>query len=207
MGNREALLRGAKQCIYERGYARTTARDVATAAGVSLAAIGYHFGTIETLLNKAMIEAIGDWGDEMERALIAEEDSSTPQERFAAIWMRVIDSFAAHRPLWAASFQVFAQIDHAPEVRAVLAEAFEHGRSGLVEIFGLGHAAEDDQSRHAVGALCQALMTGLLAQWLVDPARAPTGTDLAIAWKQIAVTMALAETRRSDVDPDAGLPE
>ena len=43
MGNREALLLGAKCCLLEKGLARTTARDIGGAAGVSLAAIGYHF--------------------------------------------------------------------------------------------------------------------------------------------------------------------
>jgi AcrR family transcriptional regulator len=32
MGNREALLEGARECLSERGYARTTARDIAAAA-------------------------------------------------------------------------------------------------------------------------------------------------------------------------------
>ncbi|WP_031080407.1 TetR family transcriptional regulator, partial [Streptomyces sp. NRRL WC-3549] len=40
MGNREDLLKGAKQCLVERGWARTTVRDIAAAAGVSHAAIG-----------------------------------------------------------------------------------------------------------------------------------------------------------------------
>ncbi|MGH3648185.1 MAG: TetR/AcrR family transcriptional regulator, partial [Micromonosporaceae bacterium] len=51
MGNREALLEGAKRCFHEKGYARTTARDIAQASGVSLAAIGYHFGSKEALMN------------------------------------------------------------------------------------------------------------------------------------------------------------
>ena len=51
MGNREALLEGAKHCLYEKGYARTTARDISTAAGTSLAAIGYHYRSTEALLN------------------------------------------------------------------------------------------------------------------------------------------------------------
>jgi AcrR family transcriptional regulator len=42
VGNREQLLEAAKRCLYEKGYSRTTARDIATAANVSLAAIGYH---------------------------------------------------------------------------------------------------------------------------------------------------------------------
>ena len=35
MGNREDLLAGAQRCLYEKGYARTTARDIASASGVS----------------------------------------------------------------------------------------------------------------------------------------------------------------------------
>ena len=53
MGNREDLLAGAKRCLYEKGYASTTARDIATASGTSLAAIGYHFGSKEALMNQA----------------------------------------------------------------------------------------------------------------------------------------------------------
>ena len=57
-GNREALLDAAKRCLFEKGYANTTARDIATSAGTSLAAIGYHYGSTEALLNAAMIEAM-----------------------------------------------------------------------------------------------------------------------------------------------------
>ena len=66
MGNREALVEGAKACLLEKGYSRTTARDIATAAGVSLAAIGYHFGSKETLLNEALRELlINEWATEI----------------------------------------------------------------------------------------------------------------------------------------------
>src|SRR6185437_10410782 len=50
MGNREDLLEGAKRCLLEKGYRATTARDIAAASGVSLAAIGYHFGSKEALM-------------------------------------------------------------------------------------------------------------------------------------------------------------
>ena len=67
MGNREALLAGAKRCLIEKGYARTTARDIAAASGVSLAAIGYHFGSKDALMNQAIYEFVGEWGDEVQR--------------------------------------------------------------------------------------------------------------------------------------------
>ena len=186
MGNREALLAGAKRCLYEKGYARTTARDIAAASGVSLAAIGYHFGSKEALLNAALVEAIGEWGEELERALAADADRDAPPlERFEAIWTRVIASFATHRPLWAASFESFAEIDRVPEVRQVLADAMEQGRLGLAALFRTG-GADDEASTRAVGSFYHALLTGVLAQWLTDPERAPSAGDLAGALRTIA---------------------
>ena len=83
MGNREALLAGAKRCLIEKGYARTTARDIAAASGVSLAAIGYHFGSKEALMNQAIYEFVGEWGEEVQRALRTEEaQDAKPLKRF-----------------------------------------------------------------------------------------------------------------------------
>jgi hypothetical protein len=38
----------------------------------------------------------------------------------------------------------------------------------------------------AVGSLHQALFSGVLVQWLIDPARAPSAADLATALRAIA---------------------
>src|SRR5437899_9997556 len=118
MGNREALLAGAKQCLREKGYARTTARDIATASGVSLAAIGYHFGSKDALMNQALFEAIGEWGDELRAVLSAElPPDATTLQRFEVTWQRMIELFERNRPLLAASFEVFTLIEHVPEFR------------------------------------------------------------------------------------------
>ena len=65
MGHRERLLAGAKRCLYERGYSRTTARDMVEAAGTNVASIGYHSGWKEALLNAATMEAGGEGGEEV----------------------------------------------------------------------------------------------------------------------------------------------
>src|ERR1700677_3286786 len=115
MGNREALLLGAKRCLLEKGYARTTARDIASAARVSLAAIGYHFSSKEALLTEALVLAIGDWDKEFREALMSDVPADAdPIERFEATWARLIKTFETHRPLWAANFELFAQMDRLP---------------------------------------------------------------------------------------------
>lgn len=190
MGNREDLLAAAKRLLYEKGYAGTTARDLAAASGVSLAAIGYHFGSKEALLNAARIEALGEWADELGRALAAGADPGAgPAERFEAIWAQVLESFAANRPVWAASFEMLAQIDQAPEVRAAVADAQERARLGLAALFHQIDPTLDEQRARVLGSFYLALLSGVMAQWLIDPDRAPSARDLAQALQVIAADL------------------
>ncbi len=185
MGNREDLLAAAKQCLYDKGYARTTARDIATAAGVSLAAIGYHYGTKDDLLNAALYQALAEWSDDLAATLTSTaRPDATPAERFAETWTQVVRSFGANRRLWAVQFELLAFLDDKPEVRAAFAKANEQTRAGLVELFG--HAP----GVAAVGAVYQALIGGLAAQWLVDPDAAPSGDDLLAAVRTISASVA-----------------
>ncbi len=192
MGNREDLLTGAQRCLYEKGYAHTTARDIAAASGVSLAAIGYHYGSVEALLDAAMIQSIDDWGQQLGRDLAADADryrAMEPLERFAAIWTRVIESLETERTLWVATLEVAAQIERAPEVRAFLADALQQGRMGLAELFQGIDPVSDEHTAWMVGSLYQALMSGVVVQWLADPERAPSGEDLANALRIITETV------------------
>jgi AcrR family transcriptional regulator len=200
MSNRDDLLAAAKRALYDKGYTRTTARDLATDAGVSLAAIGYHFRTKEALLNEALIAAIGDWGDELAAALAAEVDPrATWLERFEAIWSRVIDLFAAHRRLWIANFDVVSQIDRLPpDVRQTLATAQQRGRLGLARLFQGLDPATDEARAQAVGSVYTALLVGVMGQWLVDPEHAPSGRDLTEALRTIAADVC------HEVDPHDG---
>lgn len=203
MGNREDLLAGARRCLYEKGYARTTARDIAAASGVSLAAIGYHFGSVEALLNTAMIEAIDEWGQEIGRTLAANAQlyaAMQPLERFAAIWTSVLNSLDTQRPLWVATLEVAAQIERAPEVRAFLADALQQGRLGLAQLFQGIDPMSDEHTAWMVGSLYQALMSGVVVQWLADPARAPSGDDLANALR--IITAAVDEETTVDSTSD-----
>ncbi|MFC9325002.1 TetR/AcrR family transcriptional regulator [Kitasatospora sp. NPDC057015] len=179
MGNREDLLAGAKRCLYEKGYGRTTARDIASASGVSLAAIGYHFGSKESLLNLALIEAVGEWGGALAGA-VARADGGTddPEERFVAVWDGVLETFVEHRGLWAAQFEAIAQVEHAPELKEQLAAVQKEGRLGLAALFQGLPEVLDNETELARGMFYQALLAGLAAQWLAAPELAPTGRDV-----------------------------
>jgi AcrR family transcriptional regulator len=186
MGNREALLEGAKKCLSEKGYARTTARDIAAAAGVSLAAIGYHFGTTEALLDEAVFAGIGQWAEELGR-LLAEQagNDGTVLEKFEAVWTRVIQSFADHRGVLAASYEIMVRAEEVPEVRRRLAAAMTGARIALAELFTDVDAQAEPERARQVGSFYYAILSGLMTQWLVDPDSAPSGSDLAAALGEV----------------------
>jgi AcrR family transcriptional regulator len=186
MGNREDLLAGAKRCLYQKGYANTTARDIATASGTSLAAIGYHFGSKEALMNEARLQALDDWTEQLTQALETEIDPTTaPIARFEAIWTKMIELFETHRPMWLASFEMLAQIDHDPKVRNAVAEAQQRARLGLAMLFHDIDPSTNSRRARAVGSFYLALLPGVMAQWLIDPDEAPKGRDLADALRTI----------------------
>jgi AcrR family transcriptional regulator len=196
MGNREALLLGAKQCLLKKGYTRTTARDIASAAGVSLAAIGYHFSSKEALLTEALILAIDDWGMDFRHALMTVPDHADPAQRFEATWARLIETFHTHRPLWAANFELFAQMDHLPEIRRILGDSLLQARLGLASLFLNRDVSEiDEHTARTTGAFYHALMSGLIAQWLINPKHALSARDLTEALR--AVTATLQPTRKT----------
>lgn len=189
MGNREALLAGAKRCLLEKGFARTTARDIAAASGVSLAAIGYHFGSKEALLVDALMAAIQEWETEFRETLSrSARRNVTTIDRFESIWAELIQTFAAHRPLWAANFDVFSQMDHVPEIRRGVGKALKNAWTGLAALFlNVDEATIDEETVRTLGAFCHGLMIGVMAQWLMDPKQAPSARDLAEAVRRLTV--------------------
>ncbi len=182
---------GAKRCLLQKGYARTTARDIAAAAGVSLAAIGYHFSSKEALLTEALMLAIEDWEREFRHALnTGVRAHGDPTERFEATWARLIDTFETHRSLWAANFELFAQMDRLPDIRRVLGDSLRKARSGLASLFlNRDESAIDEPTARIEGGFYHALMSGLIAQWLIDPEHALSAHDLAEALRTIAAGM------------------
>lgn len=200
MGHREDLLASAKRCLAERGYARTTARDLVKDSGTNLASIGYHFGSKDALLHEAMMEAITEWGAEVEDTLVADLDADAPPfERFVATWSRIIRSFTTHRMLWIATVEALTQAERSPEVREFVGEALQRGREGFPVLFQI--EAVPPANRQAVGSVLQALMTGVGVQWLIDPKRAPSARDLALALSTVARHLERSDSTGQEARP------
>ena len=191
MGNREALLAAAKKCLLEKGYNRTTARDIASAANVSLAAIGYHFSSKEGLLTEALLLAFGEWDQDLQQVLrTTVAPDVTPAERFEATWSGIMATFATHRPLWVANFEIFAQMVGQPETREMVASKLHLARTGLAAMFL--HQDESTISAHTArttGTFLHVLLSGLVLQWLIDPASALSAQDLTEALRGLAADL------------------
>ncbi len=189
MGNREDLLAGAKRCLIEKGYAATTARDIAAASGVSLAAIGYHFGSKDELMNQAVFDSVGDWAKELQDALTADGPlaSQQPLERFEAVMRQTLESFAGPgRGLWLAQLELVTLAQRNEDLRAFLAGIQEFAGSGLAELFlGIDPATEPEAARTA-GVVMHAIFMGLIAKYFLDPEHAPSAPELADGLRIIA---------------------
>jgi AcrR family transcriptional regulator len=196
MGNREDLLAGAKRCLIEKGYAATTARDIASTSGVSLAAIGYHFGSKDALLNQAIYELVGEWADEVQRALAEEGDpADDPVRRFETIMERTIASFGAVRGLWAAQLELLSLVGHNEELRAFLASVQGFAAAGLAELFLGIDPARDPESARQAGSVLHAMFIGVMAKWFMDPKQALSARELAEGMQIIAEHMGAGRQR------------
>jgi AcrR family transcriptional regulator len=174
MGNREDLIEGARRCIIEKGYARTTARDIAGAAGVSLAAIGYHYGSKEALMTEALLSTGIQIGDSLDAAL----RNAPASELLGRIWDESLRVFADQRELLAASMENLAQIDRLPVVADTLRAAQQAAISGIAELLAETLPELDAEQRRALAAYYFAMVNGLAVTWLVDPAGMPSGKQL-----------------------------
>ncbi|MER7724316.1 TetR/AcrR family transcriptional regulator [Streptomyces sp. NPDC096323] len=189
MGHREDLLEGAKRCLLEKGYARTTARDIVAASGTNLASIGYHYGSKEALLNLAFLKVTEEWGDVLTKdgdaAEPAKDVPAAPLDQFRETWERVIGSYEQTRAVWQLQMEVISRIDSDPELQKALAGPQREGRDGLAEnMLGIDPETEPEKARVA-GLFCQALLAGVMVQWLMDSDSAPSAQDLTDGLKAV----------------------
>ncbi|HVC07017.1 MAG TPA: TetR/AcrR family transcriptional regulator [Solirubrobacterales bacterium] len=189
MTNREALLEAGIACLQDKGYADTTARDIAGRAGVSLGGIGYHFGSTDDLLHEALAEAVRRWLEPL-IGLISTVPSSLTREQIGPAIDRLLETLNTNRPLVVAYFEALSRAEHAADLRSAMAADFDLLRAALTT--GIEQLqAEQPKSRRLdpeVSAnLVMAVFDGLIVQWLLDPSRLPTGEAIAETFQRAAV--------------------
>ncbi|MFD4346054.1 TetR/AcrR family transcriptional regulator [Streptomyces coelicoflavus] len=180
MGHREDLLEGAKRCLLDKGFARTTARDIVKESGTNLASIGYHYGSKDVLLAQAYIELIEAMGGAFEGEGPALDDTEPGSvERFQQVWSNIIGTMREPGSIWRLSMEVLVMGDRMPELRDHLGRAQREAGRGIIPLL-MGGREEDitDETTDTLGAFYVTLMTGLIAQWTFDPKSAPDADTL-----------------------------
>lgn len=179
MGNKEDLLAAARTCIYERGFAATTARDIATTAGVSLAAIGYHFGSKDRLLTEAFTDETGRViGDDLDRRIRATAGQSAGQA-FPQVWDGIADLFDRNREVLVASMENLVRIYRTPSEQPRMGEMSEIAVSGIADLVAETYPDLDGTRARAVAELYFVLLNGLVMKWMSSPdAAVPSGARL-----------------------------
>lgn len=182
MGNKEDLLAAARTCIYERGFAATTARDIATTAGVSLAAIGYHFGSKDRLLTEAFTDETGRViGDELERRIRATAGQS-PGAAFPQVWAGIAELFERNREVLVASVENLVRIHRTPSEQARMGELSDFGTAEIATVLAETYPDLDPPRGRALAGLYMILLNGLVMHWMSNPDGAlPGGPELGAA--------------------------
>jgi AcrR family transcriptional regulator len=193
MSNRDALLEGAKRCLREKGYARTTARDLVAASGTNLSSIGYHFGSKDALLAEAFEDVFVEWTEQLNAAALS-SPAANALERVAASWKAMLDTLPDHQSLMLAYVESIGPSVRSPELKDRLAEHYDQSRTEIAK------AVKQSLSENAIAAGADpeviasyliAVADGFMIQFLVDPSRCPTGEQLVSALSA-ALSAALA---------------
>ncbi|HEV2980656.1 MAG TPA: TetR/AcrR family transcriptional regulator [Solirubrobacteraceae bacterium] len=181
ISHREQLLQGAIECLRTKGYSRTTARDIAAAAGANLASIGYHFGSKEALLNEAIMRTCDQWTERLGEAAFS-GGANSPLDQMSASWVAMRESFDELRPVLVGLIEAVAQSAWSDELRDKLAAHYLASRERVAAMVrqSLGEELErDGVDPRVVASFLIAVCDGLVLQWLLDPDQTPSGEQLA----------------------------
>lgn len=177
--HRDRLIAGALECVQDRGYARTTSRDIARAARANVGSITYHFGSKDALLAVAIGEGFRRWTEEL--VAVLGYSGSSLRDAIDAAAETMVTAFEQRRPLLVGLLESLSAAMHDDSIRAQLAtgyaDARDAWRSLLVGTAGERPAADVDSS----AGLVVALLDGLVVQWLISPETFPDTATIASA--------------------------
>ena len=180
MGNREALLEGAKECLRTKGYARTTARDLVAASGANLSSIGYHFGSKEALLAEAFDEIFMQWTGQLTAAATG-DPAANALARMAESWRQFLASMPEHESLLLAFVESIGPSVRSPELREKLADHYERTREVVADSVRDSIGDVEGAEPMVIASWLIAIHDGFMLQFLVDPQRTPDGDQLVTA--------------------------
>jgi AcrR family transcriptional regulator len=175
MGVRERMLRATLKLIADGGVAAVTNRRVASAAGVSLGSLTYHFTSQAQLLRESLLLHVEE--ETTRRQQIAQElAEKEPDVRQVAEAVERLVAVPSEIPQQIAELELHLQAARDPELREASRRCFEaHEQIASAALSALGISAGE---RHAPAVV--ALMTGLAVRRLAGGGQDAQGTSEAL---------------------------
>ncbi len=160
--SRQTILQAASRLFSERGFSAVSTTEIAEEAGVARGLLNHYFGTKRGLY----IEVVR----EMLRMRPAQEvpeyvDGTTPLERLSVSIDRWLEMVSRNRESWLAAVGAEG-LGRDPEIEAVLDEAREGATANIIEVLGLGPAADAPPELHAVLRAYGGMAEAATREWL-----------------------------------------
>ena len=130
-GTRDRLVAAARECVRDRGAARTSSRAITDAAGANLASITYYFGSKDALVAVALAAELDDWLRPVLDRLAEDGDSA---RRLLAAIEALNDVFEAQRTRVPALLEVFVQAARDGSGDGVVAQSWGEFRDRLASV-------------------------------------------------------------------------
>jgi AcrR family transcriptional regulator len=164
IGTRERVLAAALKLFRRRGFDRTTMREVAEKAGMSLGAAYYYFDSKESIVLAYYDE------QQREHARLARAGltgATTTRERLGAVFHTKLDVLARDRKVLGA---LFRSVGDPSDATGPFGEATREVRAGSMALFGEALAGEslDDETRTLAAAALWALHMAIVLFFLHD---------------------------------------
>lgn len=106
-GGRARILEEAAELFLRRGYAQTSLRHIAAAAGMKAGSVYYHFGSKEEILAEILRRGIEVVTASFEETRASLPDGIDPRERLRSHLRAHLAALFAHHPFTAAHVSVF----------------------------------------------------------------------------------------------------
>lgn len=169
---REQILAAAAGLFRRHGYAATTLRQIADAAGIKAASIYYHFGSKDEILGEVLDKGIVAVMDQVRSRIEALPEPASARERIAAAIEGHLIGLLHHGDFTSANIRIYGQIPpHAQERHRVVRRQYAKFWSDL-----LRHALADGTLRPDIDLAVMRLFVIGALNWTVewyDPARGP----------------------------------
>jgi AcrR family transcriptional regulator len=130
-GTRDRLVAAARECVRDRGAARTSSRAITDAAGANLASITYYFGSKDALVAVALAAELDDW---LRPVLDRLAENGDPALRLLAAIEALHEVFEAQQERVPALLEVFVQAARDESGDGVVAQTWADFRDRLASV-------------------------------------------------------------------------